>query len=68
MILLAYFLNTIRILEHRRRTFHVMNIIGAVLACYAAWQLRYASLVVIGVAWVLVSIYGLMRAMRIKMT
>lgn len=68
LILVAYFLHTARLLERHRRTFYVMNIIGAAMACYASWLLRYPPFVILEATWTLVSIYGLMKAMRIKMT
>jgi hypothetical protein len=68
LILLAYFLNTARLLEKNRRLFYVMNIIGAALACYASFIIDYLPFVILEGTWTLVSVYGLMKAMRIKMT
>jgi hypothetical protein len=68
LILLAYFLNTARLLEKNRRLFYVMNIIGAALACYASFLIDYLPFVILEGTWTLVSVYGLMKAMRIKMT
>ena len=68
LILLAYFLNTARLLERNKRAFYVMNIIGAALACYASLLIEYFPFVILEGTWTLVSIYGLMKTMRIKMT
>ena len=68
LILLAYFLNTAKMLERNKRAFYVMNIIGAALACYASLLIDYFPFVVMEGTWTLVSIYGLMKTMRIKMT
>jgi hypothetical protein len=68
LILLAYFLNTARLLERNKRLFYVMNIIGASLACYASYLIAYWPFVILEGTWTLVSIYGLMKTMRIKMT
>jgi hypothetical protein len=68
LILLAYFLNTARLLERNKRLFYVMNIIGASLACYASYLIVYWPFVILEGAWTLVSIYGLMKTMRIRMT
>lgn len=68
LILLAYFLNTARLLERNKRAFYVMNIIGAALACYASVLIEYLPFVILEGTWTLVSIYGLMKTMRIKMT
>jgi hypothetical protein len=68
LILLAYFLNTARLLERNKRAFYVMNIIGASLACYVSLLIEYLPFVILEGTWTLVSIYGLMKTMRIKMT
>jgi hypothetical protein len=67
LILLAYFLNTARLMERNKRAFYVMNIIGAALACYASVLIEYLPFVILEGTWTLVSIYGLMKTMRIKM-
>ena len=68
LILFAYFLNTERLIQVNGKLFFVMNIIGAALACYASYLINYWPFVILEGTWVLVSIYGLMRAMKIKMT
>ena len=68
LILLAYFLNTAKLLPDDTKLFYTINIIGAALACYASWLINYMPFVILEGTWTLVSIYGLMKAMRIKMT
>jgi hypothetical protein len=68
LILMAYFLHTGRYIENNGKLYYVMNIIGAALACYAAFLIDYIPFVILEGAWTLVSIYGLMKAMKIKMT
>jgi len=68
IILLAYFLNTAGMIIRNGRLFYVMNIIGAALATYASVLIDYWPFVILEASWTLVSIYGLMRIMRIKMT
>jgi len=68
LILLAYFLNTARLLPPDGRAYYVLNIIGASLAFYASYAIGYYPFVILEGTWTLVSIYGLMKAMRIKMT
>jgi hypothetical protein len=68
LILLAYFLNTERLITVNGKLFFVMNIFGAGLACYASFLIRYWPFVILEGAWVMVSLYGLMRVMKIKMT
>ena len=68
IILMAYFMNTSGILPRDGKAFYVLNIVGAALATYASYLIDYWPFVILEGAWTLVSLYGLMRAMRIKMT
>jgi len=68
LILVAYFLNTEKLLPKDGKLFFVLNIIGAALACYASILINYWPFVILEGTWTLVSIYGLMKAMKIKMT
>lgn len=68
IVLLAYFLNTMGMIPRNGMLFYVMNIIGAALACYASLLIDYWPFVILEGTWTLVSIYGMMRAMKIKMT
>ena len=68
LILLAYFFNTAKLLPPNGKLFYVLNIIGAALACYASFLITYWPFVILEGSWTLVSIYGLMKTMKIKMT
>ena len=68
LILMAFFLSTARFIQHNGKLYYVMNTIGAALACYASFLINYAPFVVLEGAWTIVSIYGLIRSMKIKMT
>jgi hypothetical protein len=68
LILLAYFFNTARLLPKDGKLFYVLNIIGGALACYASYLINYWPFVILEGAWTLVSIYGMMKTMKIKMT
>lgn len=68
LTLFAYFLNTLRMIKKDGKLFYVLNILGAALACYASFLIPYWPFVVLEGVWTLISIYGLMRTMRIRMT
>jgi hypothetical protein len=68
LILLAYFMNTAKLLPGDGKLYYVLNIFGAALACYASYLINYWPFVILEGTWTLVSIYGLMKSMRIKMT
>jgi len=68
IILLAYYLNTVNLVTRNGKTYYVMNVIGAAIACYASYLIVYWPFVILEGTWTLVSIYGLMKTMKIKMT
>ena len=68
LILMAYFLHTARYIKNYGKLYYVMNILGAAVACYASFLIGYFPFIILEGAWTLVSIYGLMKAMRIKIT
>ncbi len=68
LILLAYLLNTAKLMPQDGKLFYVLNAVGAALACYASFLINYWPFVILEGTWTLVSIYGLMKAMKIKMT
>jgi hypothetical protein len=68
LILLAYLLNTAKLMPQDGKLFYVLNAVGAALACYASYLINYWPFVILEGTWTLVSIYGLMKAMKIKMT
>lgn len=61
LILLAYFLSTFKLLSSTSTLFFLLNIIGAGLACYASWLIKYWPFVILEGVWCLVSLIGLMR-------
>ncbi len=67
LILFAYFLNTCKYIK-QDKLYYVMNIFGAGLACYASILINYRPFIILEGTWLLVSIYGLMKTMRIKIS
>jgi len=68
LILFAYFLNTMKYIPVNGKLFYVLNSIGGALSCYAALLINFWPFVILEAAWTIISIYGLMRTMRIKLT
>jgi len=68
LILFAYFLNTARLLQPDSKLFYLLNIIGALLACYASYLISFLPFVILEGTWALVSVYGLMKSIKIKIT
>ena len=68
MILLAYFLSTEKLIRSDSKIYFVLNIIGAGLATLASVLIGYWPFVILEATWTLVSLYGLMKAMRISVS
>lgn len=68
LILLAFFLSTEKLMKADSKMYFVLNIVGAGLATTASLLISYWPFVILEGTWTLVSIYGLMKAMRISMT
>jgi hypothetical protein len=68
LILLTYFLNTAKLIPRNEKLYYVLNMIGGALAAYASLLISYWPFVILESVWTLVSIYGLMKTMRIKIT
>ncbi|MBL7745713.1 MAG: hypothetical protein JNN00_19735 [Chitinophagaceae bacterium] len=68
LILLAFFLSTARWMDSNGKSYYVLNVTGAALACYASLLINYWPFVILEGTWTLVSIYGLMKTMKIKLS
>jgi hypothetical protein len=67
LILMAFFLSTAKLMESNGKSYYVLNVIGAALACYASFLINYWPFVILEGTWTLVSVYGLMKAMKIRL-
>ena len=66
IILFAYFLNTMKYIPVNGKLYFVLNSIGGALSCYAALLINFWPFVILEAVWTFVSVYGLMRTMRIR--
>ncbi len=67
LILLAYFCNTLGWIDGKGKSFFVLNMVGAGLACSASFLINYWPFVILEGTWTLVSLYGLLKAMKAKL-
>ena len=64
LVLLAFFLNTMKWIPENGKLFFILNVIGGALSCYAAALINFISFVVLEATWTFVSIYGLMKVYK----
>lgn len=62
--LVAYFCMSFRWMSAHGRIFFLMNTVGSALTCYSSWLLTYWPFIVLEATWTLVSLVGLVRALR----
>jgi hypothetical protein len=65
LILLAYFANTFNFISGKSHLFFLLNIVGAGLACYASYLIKYWPFVILEGTWMLVSLIGLIRKSKL---
>jgi hypothetical protein len=61
ILLLAFALNLLDKIKTDSVSYIIMNIIGAGLACYASYLIKYIPFIVLEAVWTLVSITALIK-------
>lgn len=64
LVLLGYFLNTMKWIPENGRLFFILNTIGGAVSCYAAVLINFMPFVVLEAIWTVVSVYGLWKTMK----
>lgn len=61
LILLAFFLNTFKLITDNSKGYFILNIIGGAFACYGSILLNSLPFIILEGTWSLVAIVGLVR-------
>lgn len=64
LLLLAFLLNLLKILDQTGRTYITLNVIGAGMSCAASVMIHYLPFVVLEGTWTLVSVVALVNSYR----
>jgi len=64
ILLFAFFLVTFRLIGQNGKLYSSLNIVGALLACYASVLIDYIPFVVLEGAWAAVACVGLAKAVK----
>ncbi|MGK7391269.1 MAG: CBU_0592 family membrane protein [Candidatus Cyclobacteriaceae bacterium M2_1C_046] len=62
LILLAFLLLTLKKVSSTDKLYHILNLLGAGLACYGAILIESVPFVVLEGIWAAASVYGLIRS------
>ena len=66
VLLFAFALNLSGRLNNSRPTYHLLNAVGAGLACYASWIIDFIPFVVLEASWLVVALIALFWQQRTK--
>ena len=66
LILLAYFLRVIKIINTSDLLFILLNLVGAGIACFASFLIEYIPFIILEGAWTLISLFTLFNYLRLK--
>jgi hypothetical protein len=61
LLLLAFFLNLHGFLSRRSRSYHLLNALGAGLACYSSFLIDFIPFVVLEGTWSVVALLALLN-------
>ena len=61
LILIAFFLLTLKKVDSQNVYYNLLNLIGAGLACYGSYLIKSIPFVVLEAIWSLVALYGLIK-------
>jgi hypothetical protein len=62
LILLAFLLLTLKKVDSKSKTYNLLNLLGAGLACYGSVLIHAVPFIVLEGIWCLVAIYGLIKS------
>jgi len=66
ILLIAFFLNSFKILAQTSKLYILMNLIGAAIACYASLLINFIPFVILEAVWALVALIALWRSFTTK--
>lgn len=66
ILLVAFLLNLLKVLEYNNRLYISLNIVGAGLACAASVMISYMPFIILEGTWTLVSVVALLNGFRRK--
>ncbi|MGH2664323.1 CBU_0592 family membrane protein [Flavobacterium sp.] len=64
IILIAYFLNIFSLITKEGKLYFILNVLGALIACYASILINYMPFIILEGTWAAVSIVGLIKCLK----
>jgi hypothetical protein len=64
LLLLAYLLNLIKRVSQSSRSYTMLNVVGAGLACYSSYLINFVPFIILEGVWFVVSAIALIKLLR----
>ena len=61
ILLVAFFLNMLKVIKTDSLFYSLLNFVGAGLACYSSWLIRFYPFVVLEGTWSIISLVALVK-------
>ena len=61
LLLIAFFLQILKVIKTESATYSLLNFIGAAIAGYASWLIPFMPFVILEAVWCLVALYSLIK-------
>eukprot|EP01133_Synstelium_polycarpum_P011291 gene11291-13173_t len=66
LLLIAFFLQTLKVIRSESNTYGLLNLIGAAVAGYSSWMIGFFPFVVLEAVWCGVAILSLIKNFKTK--
>ncbi|RZL46377.1 MAG: hypothetical protein EOP00_15195 [Pedobacter sp.] len=64
LLLIAFFLQSLKIIKAESAIYGFLNLIGAAIAGYASWLIPFIPFVILEAVWSAVALFGLIKLYR----
>jgi len=61
LLLIAFFLQSLKIITSEGKTYALLNLFGATIAGYASWLISFMPFVILEGVWSIVALYSLLK-------
>lgn len=61
ILLIAFFLQALKIIKTESTTYCLLNLTGAAIAGYASWLISFVPFVILETVWCVVALYSLIK-------
>ena len=66
ILLIAFFLQSIKIIKTESMTYNLLNFVGAAIAGYASWLISFFPFVILEAVWCSVALFSLVKLYKKK--